>query len=111
MVASVTGWGFYVQLPNGAEGLVHISGLDDYYEYDRERGRLVGSATGTVFKLGDRVRVRVERVNVPLGEINFQLAPPRKTRRSPIVQRLCKKRCRKALRFPDMDEGCVSLSS
>ncbi len=77
VVSSVTGWGLYVALPNRAEGLVHISGLDDYYEFDRERGRLVGSATGTVFKLGDRVRVRIERANVPLGEINFELLPPR----------------------------------
>ncbi len=76
VVASVTGWGLYVALPNGAEGLVHISGLDDYYEYDDARGRLVGSATGNVFKPGDRVRVRVERVSVPLGEINFELAAP-----------------------------------
>lgn len=76
VVASATGWGLYVALPNGAEGLVHISGLDDYYEYDADRGRLVGSATGAVFKPGDRVRVRVERVNIPLGEINFELLPP-----------------------------------
>ena len=77
VIASVTGWGFYVALDNQAEGLVHISGLDDYYEFDKERSRLVGSATGTVFQLGDRVRVRVERVNVPLGEVNFELLPPR----------------------------------
>ncbi len=76
-ISSVTGWGFYVALPNGAEGLVHIAGLDDYYEFDRDRGRLVGEATGTVFKPGDRVRVEVERVSVPLGEINFRLLPPR----------------------------------
>ena len=75
-ISSVTGWGFYVALPNGAEGLVHISELDDYFEYDGDRSRLVGSATGVTFKLGDRVRVRAERVSVPLGEINFSLLPP-----------------------------------
>ena len=76
-ISSVTGWGFYVTLPNRVEGLVHIAQLDDYYEFDKERSRLVGSATGTVFKLGDRVRVRLERANIPLGEINFELLPPR----------------------------------
>ncbi len=85
VISSVTGWGFYVALDNQAEGLVHISGLDDYYEFDRERGRLIGSATGTVFKLGDRVRVRAERVNVPLGEINFELLPPREEHRAAIT--------------------------
>lgn len=77
VVSSVTSWGLYVALPNGVEGLVRVSELDDYYEYDGERNRLVGSATGAVFALGDRVRVRAERANVPLGEIDFQLLPPR----------------------------------
>ena len=76
VVSSVTGWGLYVALPNGAEGLVHISQLDDFYEYDRERGRLVSAATGTTFRLGDRVRVRAAHANIPLGEINFDLLPP-----------------------------------
>ena len=77
VVSSVTGWGLYVALPNRAEGLVHVSGMDDYYEFNKERGWLVGSATGTIFKLGDRVRVRIESAHVPLGEINFELLPPR----------------------------------
>ena len=77
VIANVTAWGFYVRLENQVEGLVHIAGLDDYYEYDRERGRLYGSATGTVFKPGDKVRVRAESVSVPLGEINFELLPAR----------------------------------
>ena len=75
-VSSVTGWGLYVSLPNGAEGLVHISQLDDFFEYDRDRSRLIGTATGTIFRLGDRVRVRAAQANVPLGEINFDLLPP-----------------------------------
>ena len=36
-----------------------------------------GAAGGRVYALGDAVRVRVERVNVPLGEINFELLPPK----------------------------------
>ena len=75
VVTSVTGWGLYVALSNGAEGLVHISRLDDYYEYDKERSLLKGEATGTVFKPGDRVRVRAESVSIPQGEINFALLP------------------------------------
>ncbi|MBQ3269645.1 MAG: ribonuclease R [Clostridia bacterium] len=77
VISSVTAWGFYVRLDNMAEGLVHVSRLDDYYEFDRFRSMLRGSATGTTFKPGDRVRVRAESANVPLGEINFELVPPR----------------------------------
>ena len=80
VISGVTGWGLYVTLPNQVEGLVRISGLDDYYQYDAEHSRLVGEATGTVFKLGDRVRVRVESVVIPAGEVNFELRPPRKER-------------------------------
>jgi len=76
VISSVTGWGFYVTLPNGVEGLVHISRLDDYYEYDADRERLVAGATGIAFRVGDRVRVRAERVSIPLGEIDFELLPP-----------------------------------
>ena len=77
VISGVTGWGLYVTLPNHAEGLVHIAGLDDYYTYDPDHNRLRGEATGTVFKLGDRVRVQVESVVVQAGEINFRLLPPR----------------------------------
>ena len=78
VISGVTSWGLYVTLPNRAEGLVHIAGLDDYYVYDAERSRLVGEATGTVFQLGDRVRVRMESAVVAAGEINFELLPPRR---------------------------------
>lgn len=78
VISGVTGWGLYVTLPNQAEGLVHIAGLDDYYVFDADRNRIVGQATGTVFKLGDRVRVRMESAVVPAGEINFALVPPKR---------------------------------
>ena len=77
VIASVTAWGFFVALSNHAEGLVHVSQLDDYFTFDRERGRLMGEATGAVFRPGDRVRVRVDYCDVPLGEIRFSLVPPR----------------------------------
>ena len=77
-ITGVTGWGLYVTLQNGVEGLVHIAGLDDYYVYDAERSRIVGEATGAVFALGDKVRVRMESASIPAGEINFELVPARK---------------------------------
>ena len=77
VISGVTGWGIYVTLPNQVEGLVRFSSLDDYYLFDAERSQIVGEATGTVFRLGDRVRVRVESVVVEAGEVNFALVPPR----------------------------------
>lgn len=75
IVSSVTGWGLYVTLENTVEGLVHIASMDDYYDYDRERNLLIGIGSGTVFRMGDRVRVRVDSVNLDRAEINFTLLP------------------------------------
>ena len=77
VVSSVTSWGMYVTLENTVEGLVHIASLDDYYDYDRERNQLVGIASRNVFSLGDRVRIRVDSVDIDRAEINFTLVPYR----------------------------------
>ncbi len=77
VVSGVTGWGLYVTLDNTVEGLVHIASLDDYYDFDRERGQLIGIASRNVFSMGDKVRVRVDGVDIDRAEINFTLAPYR----------------------------------
>ena len=77
IVSSVTSWGLYVMLDNTAEGLVHIASLDDYYEFDRERSQLVAAGSRNVFRLGDRVRIRVESVDIDRAEVNFVLVPVR----------------------------------
>lgn len=74
IVSGVTSWGLYVTLENTVEGLVHISDLDDdYYDYDANRQLLRGNATGHIFQLGLKVRVRLLSANVERGEINFEL--------------------------------------
>ena len=82
VISGVTGWGLYVTLNNGVEGLVHISTMDDYFEFDRERSILIGTYTGVLFKMGDRVRIRVDSADVPRGEINFLLVAPEENRRN-----------------------------
>jgi len=73
VISGVTGFGFYVELPNTVEGLVHISSLDDYYEFDEGRFRLYSQRTHKSFKIGDKVRVRLVQVDVAEGYINFEL--------------------------------------
>lgn len=75
VISSVTSWGMYVTLPITVEGLVHIASMDDYYDYDRERSQLVGIGSRNVFKLGDRVRIQVDSVDLDRAEINFVLIP------------------------------------
>ena len=72
VISGVTGWGFYVELPNTVEGLVHIMTLkDDYYNFDEENYRLVGEQHGRVFRLGEPVRVRVRNAEPANRTIDF----------------------------------------
>ena len=58
--SGITKWGAYVELPNTIEGLVHVVNMkDDHYEYREEQYELVGEHFRNVYKLGQRVRVRV----------------------------------------------------
>jgi ribonuclease R len=76
LISGVLPFGFFVRLDNLlAEGLVRISSLeDDYYVYDERRRRWVGRHNKKVFKLGDRVKVLVARVDKEQKEIDFVLA-------------------------------------
>lgn len=59
VISGVTNWGFYVELPNTIEGLVHINELrDDYYVFDEERLELKGEMTNRTYKLGQKIKVQ-----------------------------------------------------
>ncbi|MGL4725308.1 MAG: ribonuclease R [Scandinavium sp.] len=75
VIASVTGFGFFVRLNDlFIDGLVHVSSLDnDYYRFDQIGQRLIGESGGQTYRLGDRVEVRVEAVNMDERKIDFSL--------------------------------------
>ena len=73
VVSGVSGWGFYVTLPNTVEGLVHVRSLDDYYEFDEDRQVLRAENSRRQGRLGDPVRVKLEAVNVMACEIDFSV--------------------------------------
>jgi ribonuclease R len=74
-ITSILTWGFFVELDERpVEGLVHIRKLDDdFYEYDEARMILVGRQTGKTFRLGQKVVVLVERVDLAALELDFGL--------------------------------------
>ena len=75
IISGVTGWGFYVELPNTIEGLVHVSALEgDYYVFDENNYRLVGEITKREYTLGQRVHVRVAGADVENRTVDFVLA-------------------------------------
>jgi ribonuclease R len=76
VVTAVTGFGLFVMLDElYVEGLVHVTGLPkDYYNHEAAQHRMVGERTGRVFRLGDKLRVKVVRVNLDERKIDFELA-------------------------------------
>ncbi|MDD4930395.1 MAG: ribonuclease R [Gallionella sp.] len=74
-VSSVTGFGMFVSLDDlYVEGLVHISELGkDYFHFDATRHHLLGERTGQSYRLGDRVEVRVVKVDMESTKIDFVL--------------------------------------
>ena len=75
-VSAVTGFGIFVALDDFyVEGLVHISELgQDYFQFDATRHQLVGDRTRKTFRLADRVRVKIARVDLETSRLDFLLA-------------------------------------
>ncbi|MBR1590625.1 MAG: ribonuclease R [Acidaminococcaceae bacterium] len=75
VISGVASYGMFVELPNGVEGLVHMSSLmDDYYEFIEDRYCLTGTHTGNTYRLGDTVEVEVLQVNMEDRSIDFIMA-------------------------------------
>jgi ribonuclease R len=74
-VAGVTSFGVFVALDGVyVEGLVHVTELgNDYFNYDKARHEMVGERTGARFRLGDRLTVKVARVDLETSKIDFTL--------------------------------------
>jgi ribonuclease R len=83
VVTGVEAFGIFVQgLDLPAEGLVPLDSLpDDTYRYDRVSHTLAGRSAGQTYRLGDRVRVAVDRVDLERRELNFRLVDGRGGRR------------------------------
>jgi ribonuclease R len=75
IISGVAAFGFFVELKDiFVDGLVRVTSLhDDYYQYHEKRYCLVGERTHKTFRIGDEVRVRVDRVDVERRHIDFGL--------------------------------------
>lgn len=81
VITGVADYGFFAQVEQfPAEGMVHISSLtDDYYQFDQDSHTLEGRRSRRRFRLGDRVKVEVARVDVQRRMLDFRMvhAEPR----------------------------------
>ena len=80
IITGVADYGVFAQAePIPVEGLVHISTLtDDYYYYEESTHSLTGSRTNRRFRLGDRIRVTVVRVDLQRRQLDFRVVPRKK---------------------------------
>jgi ribonuclease R len=75
-ISSVVPFGIFVALDGVfVEGLVHVSELgQDYFHFDAAAHAMVGERSGKRFRLADRVRVQLARVDMESNRIDFRLA-------------------------------------
>ena len=92
VVSAVTGFGLFVMLDDlYVEGLIHVTGLPkDYYYHESAQHRMVGERTGRVFRLGDKVRVRVAQVILDERKIDFELAEQSSLSDKPVEKKPAK---------------------
>lgn len=75
VVSSVTSFGMFVKLENTVEGLVPFGNISDneYYIFDEKKHILIGRETGKIYKVGDKVKLKLVKVNIRLKQIDFAI--------------------------------------
>ena len=72
VISGVTNFGVFVALPNGIEGLIHVSQLDDdYYVYLEDSLMLLGKSSRRKFKLGERLEIKILASNPVQRQIDL----------------------------------------
>lgn len=74
-VSGVTEWGMYVEIePTKIEGMVPLREIkSDFFFYDEPRYRLVGKRTRKVYRLGDKVTIKVKNANLEQRLLDYEL--------------------------------------
>jgi ribonuclease R len=75
VISSITQFGMFVELPSTVEGLVRFENFNskEYFNYNEDLKILVGERTGKIYKIGDKVKIRVIDANKILRKISFEL--------------------------------------
>ena len=74
IISSVTAFGVFVELENTVEGLIRFENLgNDYYIYDEEKRTLIGENTKEVFKIGDKIKIKVIEASKLQRRVSFAI--------------------------------------
>ena len=81
IITTITNFGFFVELDNLIEGLVHISTLKgDYFNYIEEQLAMIGKSTKKTYRIGDKVKVKCVAASKMSSTIDFELVNERDDR-------------------------------
>ena len=88
-ISTVTSFGLFVELDEiYVEGLIHVTGLaNDYFQFDPVKHRMLGERTRQSYRLGDRLQIRVARVDLDERKIDFDLVESGQPSRQPRQER------------------------
>lgn len=75
IISHISSFGFFVELTDVfVEGLVLVNTLyDDYYHFQEEKFRLIGRRTKKIYRVGDKVKVKVSLADVEKNQLHFSL--------------------------------------
>ena len=74
IIDTITNFGFFVELPNLVEGLVHVQTLKgDYFNYVPDLLAMIGKSTKKMYRLGDKVRVKCVGASKETSMVDFEL--------------------------------------
>lgn len=87
-ITGVQPFGFFATVVDfGGDGLVPVSTIgDEYFRYDEKSQQLVGEDTGTAYRSGQKLRLRIAEANPVLGSLRFEL-PDQQDGERPHVER------------------------
>ncbi len=79
VVTGITKFGMFVEISDKMiSGLVHVSTLDDYYDFDEQKNTLIGRQKKRVFRIGDTLKVKAIRADKTTAEIDLEVVKDNK---------------------------------
>ena len=76
IISSIFRGGIFVQLESTVEGLIPFRTMNDYFEFDERRLEARGKTSGKVYKIGEKIQVKVANVDSILRRVDFVLVAP-----------------------------------
>ena len=109
IISSIFRGGIFVQLESTVEGLIPFRTMNDYFEFDERRLEARGKTSGKVYKIGEKIQVKVANVDPILRRVDFVLVDPVDGgRRNPKERKEIKKDAGKDIRSKDAKSGAAA---